>query len=115
MQEELDKLNKDLCELISTSVPKATSTKKYEGTLFTLKPEEKEGQFSGVFSYKTHVQISFSEGVHLDDPDELLCGKGQGRRHINIKSAEEFDAPKLKQALIKLIKQAAKLSGQSPQ
>ncbi len=106
MSLELDEIAKSLIELIHQAVPKATTRQKYGGTLFTLKPDEKERQFCGVFAYKTHIQLSFSEGVHLDDTEKLLQGSGKGRRHINFKSAEQIK----KQTLKKMIKQAAKLS-----
>jgi len=42
----------ELEELIQATIPKSTRVSKYGGTLFTLKPEEKEGQFCGVFITK---------------------------------------------------------------
>jgi len=43
-------------EFIRRVVPASQTVSKYGGTLLTLKPEEKEGQFCGVFIYKEHVQ-----------------------------------------------------------
>ena len=65
--------NRNLIErldsLVMSAAPKAATVTKYGGTLYTLKPDEKEGQFCGVFPYKKHVQLSFALGVDLDDPD----------------------------------------------
>ena len=94
-----------LHELIMKAVSKAETVSKYGGTLYTLKPDEKEGQFCGTFAYKNHVQLSFSQGTSLDDPDELLTGTGKFRRHVSFTSPDEISS----RALTRLIKQAAKL------
>ncbi len=56
---------KNLLELLNSlvlaAVPKATKVAKCGGTLYTLKPDEKEGQSCGVFPYKAHVQLSFAQ------------------------------------------------------
>ncbi|MCL1035764.1 DUF1801 domain-containing protein [Shewanella submarina] len=85
---------------IQESIPNASRVSKYGGTLFTLKPELKEGQFCGVFIYAAHVQVSISHGMQLDDPKKLLQGTGKTRRHINFKSINEVDFDALKYLLI---------------
>lgn len=95
----------ELAALISATVPKSQTVKKYGGTLFTLKPDEKEGQFCGVFVHKAHVQISFSKGAQLDDPNNLLSGNGKLRRHVNVSDSSDIDTDGIK----KLLKQASKL------
>lgn len=81
----------ELEAFIHTVVPQATTVKKYGGMLFTVKPEEKEGQFCGVFIYKQHVQLAFSMGVDLDDPHQCLKGSGKYQRHINVASRDALD------------------------
>jgi hypothetical protein len=81
-----------LDSLVMAAVPKSTKVPKYGGTLYTLKPDEKEGQFCGVFPYKAHVQLSFAKGVELEDPDGLLEGGGKIRRHLTYKSLDDVDA-----------------------
>ncbi|WP_037253241.1 DUF1801 domain-containing protein [Rhodopirellula europaea] len=61
-----------LDSLVIAAVPKASKVPKYGGTLYTLKPEEKDCQFCGVFSCKSHVQLSFAQASLLDDSDGLL-------------------------------------------
>jgi hypothetical protein len=100
---QLMSLAEHLEAFIQTVVSEAVTVQKYGGTLFTLKPEQKEGQFCGVFIYKTHVQLSFSQGARLEDPEKLLRGTGKHRRHINFLSADELDFD----ALETLLKQAA--------
>lgn len=96
----------ELEEFISQAVPDSRTVNKYGGTLFTLKPEEKEGQFCGVFIYKNHVQISFSNGAELDDPRNLLSGSGTRRRHWNFSDLTDVEYDALRRLLI----QASKLS-----
>lgn len=103
--EEKQSLVNLLDSLVTSTVPKAVSISKYGGTLYTLKPEEKEGQFCGVFPMKAHVQLSFSQGASLDDPDAVLLGAGKSRRHLNFKSLDQVDANVVK----RLCKAAIKL------
>jgi len=95
----------ELEAFISNTIPNSKTVSKYGGTLFTLNPEAKEGQFCGIFIYKEHVQISFSKGAALTDPNKLLGGSGKHRRHINLTSTNEIDLDELE----KLLKQAAEL------
>ncbi len=95
-----DAEKQSLIELLDTlvvaAVPKSTKVAKYGGTLYTLKPDEKEEQFCGVFPYKAHVQLSFAKGNELDDPDGLLEGGGKFRRHLTFKSFDDVDAKVVK-------------------
>ena len=89
----------ELEAFIQECVPEASRLSKYGGTLFTLKPNEKEGQFCGVFLYSQHVQISFSKGSQLNDSQKLLKGSGKNRRHINFKKIDEVNFNYLKELL----------------
>jgi len=93
-------LAEELEAFIQNTVPGCHTVSKYGGTLFTLKPAEKEGQFCGVFIYKQHVQISFSKGAKISDPDKILSGSGKLRRHINFKSIEDVAEKDLEKLLI---------------
>lgn len=106
-----DAEKKNLIELLDAqlmaAVPKSTKVPKYGGTLYTLKPDEKEGQFCGVFPYKNHVQSSFAQGNELDDPNELLEGGGKFRRHLTYQSLDDVDAK-----IVKRFAKAASKLGQ---
>lgn len=78
-----DAIIERLDQIIRQSVPDVETLPKYGGTLYTLKPSEKEGQFCGIFPYKDHVQLAFSNGTALEDPKRALSGTGKYRRHIN--------------------------------
>jgi len=92
--------------LILKAVPKAKTIDKYGGTLYTLNPDEKEGQFCGIFQYEKHVQLAFSQGALLNDPSKLLEGSGKHRRHINLTADQEID----EMAFKRIIKEAARFS-----
>jgi len=80
-----------LDDLIRRTVPDVTTVDKYGGTLYTLRPQQKEGQFCGIFPYAHHVQLAFSNGAALDDPSGLLSGNGKLRRHINFDHPDSLD------------------------
>lgn len=100
-------LEEFLDRLIRSVVPGVECVQKYGGVLYTLYPEEKEGQFCGLFVFKSHVQLSFSQGAALDDPAGLLAGNGKVRRHVNFETPEQIDET----GLSALILQASKQSG----
>lgn len=92
-------------KFILASIKGSTKVDKYGGSLFTLKPDEKEGQFCGVFVSKEHAQISLSKGALLEDDSRILLGSGKLRRHINYSSMESVNL----EVLEKLLIQAAEL------
>jgi len=79
-----------LDRLIREAVPGVSTVPKYGGTLYTLAPDEKEGQFCGVFPYAKHVRLSFTRGDRLRDPGGMLDGGGKFRRHLNIADAADI-------------------------
>ena len=56
--------------------------------------------------YSKHLNLGFSKGTLLEDPDGLLQGTGKLMRHIPISSKEDYD----KDAVIKLLVAANKLA-----
>ena len=101
MTNELENLVGKLVHLVASAVPDAQSSSKYGGTIFTMKPEEKEGQFCGVFPYQSHVQLSFSRGALLDSTTYELKGSGKHRRHINFRTPDMIDESALKRLIIR--------------
>ena len=91
-----------LDEMIRREVPDVATCNKYGGVLYTLAPDEKEGQFCGVLCYKSHVQISFAHGASMKDPSSILEGAGVNRRHVNFMSADDVN----EKLLVPLIRQA---------
>lgn len=97
---ELDLIAQESGEFIADTVPGVCTVSKYGGTLYTLRPDLKEGQFCGVFVYNNHVQISFSRGALLDDPKGILSGQGKLRRHLNYRLMEELDLEYIAELLV---------------
>ena len=93
-----------LDQLIRQSVPDVQTVQKYGGTLYTLRPAEKEGQFCGVFPYKDHVQLAFSNGTALTDPQQLLTGTGKLRRHVNVSALDQINAAGLTELLVNAVR-----------
>lgn len=100
---DIDQIVSRLDELIRQEVPQVKTVRKYGGTLYTLHPNQKEGQFCGVFPYAEHAQLSFTNGASLDDPGDILDGSGKLRRHINFARSEHV----IDRDLRGLIRQAA--------
>lgn len=94
-----DAIIERLDHLIRQSAPDVQTVAKYGGTLYTLRPNEKEGQFCGVFPYKDHVQLAFSNGTALSDPKQLLTGTGKLRRHVNVSALDQIDPDGLTELL----------------
>jgi len=51
-----------------------------------------------------YVNFGFFFGAHLPDPQHILVGEGQRRRHVKVRTPEDASNP----ALEKLMKEAAK-------
>ncbi len=45
----------------------------------------------GIYPYKNHISIEFSEGADFTDPAQLLEGGGKRRRHLKIYSIQDID------------------------
>ena len=64
----------------------------YKGLVFAIAP------------HKKHVNLMFSKGTHIPDPDKLLAGTGKQARHVKIKSEEETENPELRLLLLEALK-----------
>ena len=45
----------------------------------------------GIYAYRNHVSLEFSEGSTLDDPQDVLEGKGKFRRHLKFREVGNID------------------------
>ena len=62
---------------------------KYGGEVLAHDPESDKKFVGGIYVYKDHVSLEFSQGASFDDPDGRLEGKGKGRRHLKFATVEE--------------------------
>ncbi len=60
---------------------------KYGGLVFNLS----NVLIAGIFPYKEHISIEFSNGSDLDDPSGILEGKGKKRRHLKIINKQDIN------------------------
>ncbi|WP_224824578.1 DUF1801 domain-containing protein [Cognatishimia sp. MH4019] len=65
---------------------------KYGGEVFAPDPDTPKAIVGGVFAYKDHVSVEFSEGASFDDPHGHLEGGGKARRHVKLRSLEDVEA-----------------------
>jgi hypothetical protein len=54
---------------------------KYGGIAFSLENK----LIGGIYVYRDHLSIEFSDGASFSDPSKLLEGKGKMRRHLKIR------------------------------
>ena len=98
-----DKVDEFLISLSAIDKGKFETVNKLRQILFETHPNISEkimyggivffsgkDMFSGVFVYKEHVSIEFSNGYLMNDPDHKLEGKGKFRRHLKIKASQDL-------------------------
>lgn len=72
---------------------------KYGGIIF----ERSNTLVAGVFCYKKHISIEFSQGAQFQDSNNILEGQGKYRRHIKLHSKEDISLKKYRFILLKSI------------
>jgi hypothetical protein len=88
MEGELYDMVAELRKMILDTHQQAEEKIMYGGIVFFLDGE----MFGGIFSYKNHVSLEFSNGSKMNDPDNHLEGKGKFRRHLKIRTREDIAA-----------------------
>ena len=76
-------------EIVEQIAPDVRFLPKYGGEALVHGPESDKKFVSGIYVYKDHVSLEFSQGASFDDPDGRLEGKGKGRRHLKFATVEE--------------------------
>lgn len=66
--------------LFTTMNVQITRQIKYGGIVVMLG----EVLVGGLFAYRDHVSVEFSNGAQLSDPHRVLAGSGKYRRHIKL-------------------------------
>jgi hypothetical protein len=98
-----DGISNAIKETVEQIAPDVRFVPKYGGEVLAHDPDSDKKFVGGIYVYKDHVSLEFSQGASLNDPDGRLEGKGKNRRHLKFeavndvadKGAEGF----LKQAL----------------
>ena len=74
----------------SVSQPVVESIK-YGGLIYQRDHE----MVGGIFVYKNHLSIEFSNGAQFDDPHGVLEGGGKYRRHIKLADLSDIESKKV--------------------
>lgn len=61
--------------------------------------------------FKEHVNLGIVNGASLDDPLNLMSGKGKVHRHVKVKQCEQVNSPELRF----LMQQALRIAQQQAQ
>lgn len=80
------KILQELREIVFYNYPDTKERMMYGGIMFSITDD-----FGGIFARKNHISFEFGFGVNMKDPDSLLEGTGQFRRHLKIKSYSDID------------------------
>ena len=77
-------------KLVKNAAAPVSEEVKYGGIIFSSGLP-----FCGVFAYKKHVSVEFSDGAKILDTLGHLEGGGKGRRHIKLYSADDIEVKHL--------------------
>lgn len=92
LNEERFLLIKAARAVVKRTATQVTEEVKYGGILFS-----KGAHFCGIFNYKQHISVEFSQGAKLADPLGFLEGSGKGRRHLKLRTKEDIELKHLSQ------------------
>lgn len=87
---ELTEIADNVSALITRICPLATGRTMYGGTVYETRAGVPSTLVCGVFIYKNHVSLEFSNGAFLQDPGNLLEGQGKNRRHIKLRALKDI-------------------------
>jgi hypothetical protein len=73
---------------------------KYGGISFNIKGK----LIGGIYVYKNHISIEFSNGAEFSDPDTILEGKGKMRRHLKIIKLSDVSSKKTSSFIVQALK-----------
>ena len=97
--DDLNSVSPDKFEIIKTirkifldTNKELTEDIKYGGLVFSLS----DALIGGIFPYKQHISVEFSNGAEFPDPSGLLEGKGKKRRHLKINEKKDIKEKKVK-------------------
>lgn len=79
-----------LRELFLNANPDLVEDIKYGGLAFSLSGS----LVGGIYTYKEHISIEFSNGASFADTDSVLEGGGKKRRHLKIHSQDDVAGKK---------------------
>jgi hypothetical protein len=84
-----NEISDSIKEIVEQIAPDLRFLPKYGGEVLAPDPDNDKIFVGGIFSYKDHVSLEFSQGASFDDPDGRLEGKGNNRRHLKFVTVED--------------------------
>jgi hypothetical protein len=84
-----DGISNVIKEIVEQIVPDVRFLPKYGGEALVHGPESDKKFVSGIYVYKDHVSLEFSQGASFSDSDGRLKGKGKCRRHLKFATVED--------------------------
>lgn len=88
--DELAQVAEEVKALARDIAPDVECFPKYGGEVFVPNASEPNRFVGGVFIYKNHLSVEFSNGATFDDPEGLLEGQGKARRHLKVHNLAEI-------------------------
>ncbi|MEL7213351.1 MAG: DUF1801 domain-containing protein [Pseudomonadota bacterium] len=88
---ELQEIEEAVKEMVAEIDPDTQLLPKYGGDVFAPDPDAPKDIVGGIFAYKDHVSVEFSNGARFEDPDGHLEGKGKARRHVKLRSLADIE------------------------
>lgn len=88
-----------MVELVLQVCPDAALVPKYGGLMIEAVAGDSASHIGGYFFYAAHMSLEFSKGATFDDPNGVLEGGGQHRRHIKVRSLEDLESKHCREML----------------
>lgn len=89
---EAEAIEAALKELVEDIAPDVRFVAKYGGEVMCPNPESDTTFVGGIYRYKDHVSVEFSNGALFEDTDGLLEGAGKKRRHLKLGAVSDIAA-----------------------
>ncbi|WP_207204422.1 DUF1801 domain-containing protein [Jannaschia sp. CCS1] len=93
--DDLSRIADEVKALAKEIEPGLAFEPKYGGEVMVPDPEAPKAFVGGVFVYKDHVSVEFSQGAELEDPKGHLEGKGKARRHLKLHATDDIEGKDL--------------------
>jgi len=78
-------------EMVVELAPDAHLRPMYGGTVIELEKGNPKSRIGGIYAYKDHVSLEFSNGARMVDPNGVLEGSGKLRRHVKLCNKDDID------------------------
>jgi hypothetical protein len=102
---EIGQIANELQSLIMQLFPAAVNSDDGDNVGFGFGSGYKDLVFV-ISPYKKHVNLGIVNGASLDDPDNLMEGKGKVHRHVNLQHVEQVRSPELRELMLRALQAA---------